>query len=1149
MKINPLLTHSLCLKNHQKAFRIMRLSFFIMFVCVCQLFALNTEAQNSVIELKANKLSIEELFKEIENQTDYLVIYSTSSVRSNFDLLLTKKKAKVSEYLDEALKGHGLKYEFVNNYIILSKIEDNTISQQNPKKITGIIKDQNGEPIIGANVIEKGTTNGSITDIDGKFSMTVSDKAVVQVSYIGYIGQELSVGNRSDFTIVLKEDSQALDEVVVVGYGTMKKSTVTGAISTMKAETINAVPVSNLSNALAGRLAGVNVTQSTGTPGISSKIRIRANGSWNSQEPIYVIDGIVRSKTAFDALDQSEVNEISMLKDAATAAIYGSRGGDGVVLVTTKQGRKGKPTLSYSGSVTIEHPTKILEMNDAVTHMNLTNYVYPDPSSPNHYTKDEFDYFAKNGTFDWFDEAYETPINTRHAVNVTGGNDRVDYYIGGSFFYQNGFLPNVNYKKYNLRANVNAKITKDLTASLSLSNSYGDRSRFNFTYDKDSEDLNNLWGKLLYYNWSVPPYIDGKPVSAGWIAHPIERMRNGGYWKRSNQMVDALFSLEYNVPFVKGLSVKGIFSKNINNQYTKSFDKKHTVYGFETEGEHNHIISNRPNGNVIQSGDPGRESLYNAFQKDNDYQLNAQVSYNRTFGEHAVDALLVYEQAEGLMNKFNGTRNDFPVIVKDQWFATSGNAIDSSVDGSELESARVSYVGRINYSYANKYMFTASVRRDGSMLFAPGKRFGWFPAVSAGWDIAKEDFFKNKTSFFQQLKLRASYGLAGQDQLIVDGVNVNQWRWLETYKTGDAMYFGNELQQSIAYGGIVNPLVTWEKSQSVNVGVDTRFLEKFSFSAEYWNKYTFDILGDRLVSLPTSFGGTMPPENYGKARAQGFDVEFGYDGYAGDFSWYLRGNLGYAVSKVILKDFAENGQWVDNPNGKYTDYLKGYVAKGIIRTEADLQKLRDQYGNGTDFGNYRIDGRVPKLGMIDYVDLSGPEGKPDGKIDSYDQDVIANHKTNPINYGFRLGGEWKGLAVELFFQGAAGAKDLYKDGYSRNVALGGALSAALWADSWSEDNINARYPQVKDDWGNPDTYDSSFWTFNRSYLRLKNVNVSYTIPKSLLGKTGFGGNVQLYFSGTNLLTFSPFKFYDPEVESAMSYPVMKTLTFGLNITL
>ena len=275
----------------------------------------------------------------------------------------------------------------------------------------------------------------------------------------------------------------------------MKKSTVTGAISTMKADVIESIPVSNLSNALAGRLAGVNVTQSTGTPGISSKIRIRASGSWNSQDPIFVIDGVVRSKAAFDALDQSEVNEISMLKDAASTAIYGSRGGDGVVLVTTKQGRKGKPTLQYSGSVTIEHPTKILEFNDAVTHMNLTNFVFSDPSSSNHFSEDEYAYFAKTGAYSWYDEAYETPINTRHAVNVTGGNDRVDYYIGGAFFYQKGFLPNVDYKKYNLRANINAKITKDLTASLSLSNTYGDRHRFNFTYDYESDDLNNLWGK------------------------------------------------------------------------------------------------------------------------------------------------------------------------------------------------------------------------------------------------------------------------------------------------------------------------------------------------------------------------------------------------------------------------------------------------------------------------------------------------------------------------------------------------------------------------------------------------------------------------------------------------------------------------------
>ncbi|MBC5642871.1 SusC/RagA family TonB-linked outer membrane protein [Parabacteroides sp. BX2] len=985
-------------------------------ICISAFLSTSVFAQ---ITLDVKQQTIKQTLRTIEKATDYRFFYSNQLPDLNKTVSFEVNNQSIDATMNKLLNGTGLFYEKrEDNQIYLAA--KNARGEEKIIKISGTILDNNNEPIIGANVSIKGTTTGTITDIDGNFSLDVSTGMTLLVSYIGYATKEVPVGNQSVYKIIMTEDTQNLDEVVVVGYGTMKKSTVTGAISTMKADVIESIPVSNLSNALAGRLAGVNVTQSTGTPGISSKIRIRASGSWNSQDPIFVIDGVVRSKAAFDALDQSEVNEISMLKDAASTAIYGSRGGDGVVLVTTKQGRKGKPTLQYSGSVTIEHPTKILEFNDAVTHMNLTNFVFSDPSSSNHFSEDEYAYFAKTGAYSWYDEAYETPINTRHAVNVTGGNDRVDYYIGGAFFYQKGFLPNVDYKKYNLRANINAKITKDLTASLSLSNTYGDRHRFNFTYDYESDDLNNLWGKLLNMNWNIPPYIDGKPVYAGWIAHPIERMRNGGYWKRSNQMVDALISLEYKIPFVEGLSVKGIFSKNFNNQYTKSFDKKHTLYGFEIEGGNNHIMSNRPDGSVILSGDPDRENLYNAFQRNNDYQLNVQVNYNRTFGEHLVDALLVYEQAEGFMNKFDGRRNDFPIIVKDQWFATSGNSVDSTVDGSESESARVSYVGRINYSYANKYMLTASVRRDGSMFFAPGKRFGWFPAVSAGWDIAKEDFFMNKISNVQQLKLRASYGLAGQDQLIVDGVNVNQWRWLETYTNGSSMYFGDALQKGIAYSGIVNPLVTWEKSQSINVGVDTRFLENFSVSAEYWNKYTYDILGDRIISLPSSFGATMPPENYGKARAQGFDLEIGYNGLAGDFSWYVKGNLGYGVSKVKLKDFAENGQWVDNPNGKYTDYLKGYVAKDIIRTEEDLQKLRDQYGNGTDFGNYRIHGRVPQLGSIDYVDISGPEGKPDGTIDGYDKDVIANHKSNPVNYGFRVGGEWKGLALELFFQGAAG---------------------------------------------------------------------------------------------------------------------------------
>ena len=404
-------------------------------ICISAFLSTSVFAQ---ITLDVKQQTIKQTLRTIEKATDYRFFYSNQLPDLNKTVSFEVNNQSIDATMNKLLNGTGLFYEKrEDNQIYLAA--KNARGEEKIIKISGTILDNNNEPIIGANVSIKGTTTGTITDIDGNFSLDVSTGMTLLVSYIGYATKEVPVGNQSVYKIIMTEDTQNLDEVVVVGYGTMKKSTVTGAISTMKADVIESIPVSNLSNALAGRLAGVNVTQSTGTPGISSKIRIRASGSWNSQDPIFVIDGVVRSKAAFDALDQSEVNEISMLKDAASTAIYGSRGGDGVVLVTTKQGRKGKPTLQYSGSVTIEHPTKILEFNDAVTHMNLTNFVFSDPSSSNHFSEDEYAYFAKTGAYSWYDEAYETPINTRHAVNVTGGNDRVDYYIGGHSFIKRAF--------------------------------------------------------------------------------------------------------------------------------------------------------------------------------------------------------------------------------------------------------------------------------------------------------------------------------------------------------------------------------------------------------------------------------------------------------------------------------------------------------------------------------------------------------------------------------------------------------------------------------------------------------------------------------------------------------------------------------------
>lgn len=1146
MKINPLLAHSLCLKNYQKTFRIMKLSFFVMFVCVFQLFAVNSEAQNAVIELKSNKLSIEELFKEIENQTDYLVIYSTSGIRSNFNLSLTKTKAKVSEYLDEALKGHGLKFEFVNNYIILSKVEENAVVQQNKKKIEGVLLDQSGEPVIGANVVEKNTTNGTITDLEGKFALEVDDNASLQVSFIGYLDMEVPVKGKSSFLLTLKEDTQKLDEVVITGYGVQKKASLTGSISSMKMDDeLKTLSSSNMSSVLAGSMAGLRVNTRTGVPGTSAEMAIRTSGSWNATPPIYVIDGVVREKTDFDRLDVNEVDNISILKDAASAAIYGSRSSGGVVLVTTKQGHTGKPQIRYTGSYAVESRGMEMERTSGIETAELSNYIHRNSKNSAYYWDEaELEHMRNlnggNG-YDVVDQYWQNPKSTHHSLGLSGGNERVKYFINGSYFGQSGFLEKMDYSRYNIRANLEASVNKNLKVIAQLSSSYGNTNSISYA---KSADMAGFYTYMCVIQPEMPARTDdGRPIDWGWVGNMGEfsNEKNSGYNKDENQVTETLIRLEYDIPFVKGLKAKGQFAYNYENAYNKIFDKKQTLYQVERDGTNGHIWRTDKVVGVTQSSEPSKEYIKQTSNRDKGYQLNLQLDYAGTFGKHDLTALFVYEQSENWGRDFSGGRENFPVLIKDQWFATSSSRDDSYVEGKEVEAGRISYIGQVNYGYDNRYLLNASLRVDGSMNFAKGHQYGYFPALSTAWIISNESFFKSDK--IDQLKLRASVGLTGNDDII-------GWQWQESYQMGKSSYLGTtpSNNQGIKYGGVVNPNVTWEKSLSYNVGVDFYFMRNFSLTTDFWYKNTYDILGERILSLPTSFGFTMPKENYGEVHAKGIDIELGYRNKVRDFNYYLKGVFSWSTNKVKKRDYAAGASDYDIPVGRSLGYLKGYRDAGIIRTQADLDNLNNHYKElyGADH-QYTVFGYKPELGMLVYKDLNGPEGKPDGKIDSYDQDVIARYTTPPLTAGLTLGFEWKGFSLEALFQGDFGYKkrldDLYLSFREWN------RMPKKWLDHWSIENPNGYFPDPK---GKSEfkSYGSisTFTSYDASFVKLRYVNLGYSLPKKVLDYVKVVDNARIFFSATNLFTITGFDFWDPELENTGSYPNMKTFNFGIDVT-
>ncbi|SMO72054.1 SusC/RagA family TonB-linked outer membrane protein [Solitalea koreensis] len=995
-------------------------------------------------------------------------------------------------------------------------------------------KGQNA-PLAGVSVtLVSDKRQGTITDANGKFELKVPLNSFLQFDFIGY--KSLTVEVKSEkLNVTMSSDSKALDEVVVVGYGTQKKASLTHAVTSIKSNEIALIPTTNLTNVLAGRLSGSFVRSGTGTPGISSDIKVRAQSSWNGGSPLFVIDGVVRDQAGFDALDPNEVAEITILKDAASAAIYGSRSSNGVILVNTKTGKSGKAQLNFSSVFSSQRTGALPEYMDVSKALDYSIAVNGGISP------EEKAWVLKNNPkgMNAYNEAYQNPNNQRHTLSVSGGTDSIKYYLGGSYVDENGFLPNVWYKRYNLRGNVEAKITKNLSVGLNLGNNYGTRNRFNFTYDGGSVDLNNLWGKLLYFTVFQPSYINGKPVNPGWLGNPIEMMKNGGYWKNNNQQLDALMSIGYKIEAVPGLSLKATLSKNTNNSYTKSYAKKQLLYNFETSGANNLIYTDKELGSVM-SGDPGTEYLSNDNAKSNSFQFNGFVNYDRTFGDHSISASAIYEQWDYKFNATSVTRNNFPLMPIDQIFATSKNTSDWSTGGSEFEDGRLSYIGRINYSYADKYLVSASVREDGSVRFAPNQRWGTFPSVSGGWVVSKENFFQNASALskIDLLKLRLSYGSTGNDA-------IGGWQWQDQYNIQNASYYMGSPGAAVprlAYGGIPNSNLTWEKSTAYNLGLDLKMFDKLEFTAELWKKNNYDILGSRILAVPTEFGGALPSENYGKMDANGLELELGYKNTIGkSFNYFVKGNFGYATTTVKKRDVAANALAIDNPNGKTLTYGTGLQATGILKTQADLDKLPT---------NYLINGAKPELGMMNFADLSGVDGKPDGKIDTYDRIILGNYMGSgnaPYSFGLTVNLGYKRFSIETLFAGLAGFKNTYSDPWGRNFG-GGAKIPAYHDDAWSTENPNGSTPKLYA-WGDSRaTYvpTSTFNTFGASFMRMKYLNLGYTIPQRYTQKLKID-NVKIFASGSNLFTLSKFKYYDPEVFQFMSYPTMKTFSFGLDV--
>lgn len=992
---------------------------------------------------------------------------------------------------------------------------------QTESRTTGNVMDTSGEPMIGVSVLEKGTTNGVVTDLDGNFRLNVKKGTMLRFTFIGYKDLEMPAVIDNPMKIVLEEDTEQLDEVVVVGYGTQKRANLTGAVATMDNKQLSSMPNTSIANSLAGMLPGLIATNNSGKPGASASISIRGKSTWGNNSVLTVVDGVVRE---FKDLDPNEVESITILKDASAGAIYGARAANGVILVTTKRGTSGKPKFSYNGRIGMTQSTRFPELMNGYEYASTYNAGLRNQgikeNDPAYFTEEQLNSYATGavGT-DWWDLCMQKfSFQQAHNLTVNGGADAVKYFFSLGYTNQEGMFEGSAYTRYNFRSNVDATITKYLTVNVNVDASLSQNKARDYSESK-------IFGAVIQQRPFLTAYnpVNGLPINTTG-EHPAEMLKSLGYDNHDYNNFYGTISFKHELPFItKGLSVSGLASYRKYYDFQKTFSVPYTTYDFN---ENNEITGKKVNGaNGLET------SLKEYFGQQQELTYNLSLNYVRQFGKHDLNVLLLTEGFVSDNDNLEGYRTKYSSDVIDQLFA--GGTAEMTTTGKGGENARLGYVGRINYNYGERYLVEVSARYDGSANFPKGKRFGFFPAFSLGWRLSEEAFWKNlNLTFVDQLKFRGSYGLIGNDR-------VTAYQFLDKYvftTTANAYgaIFDGKHQQSILYGTYPNYDITWEKAKVTNIGLDAVLWGgKLGVEFDYFQKRTSDILRKRDRSIPGTFGRSLPDENYAEVENRGFELVLSHYNRVGKVNYGIRGNVAFANNKAIVLDEAANAEPYNRYIGHPLNYRTGLVALGLFQTEEEVANSPLQYNDKT-----------VTVGDIRYADLNG-----DGVVNDYDKTILSyNHETPKLTYGLYLNADWNGFDLSVLFQGAAKV-NLMMTGEGRNMFTNGGNSNnfKFMLDYWTPENTNAEFPRA---WIGPNTNnsrDSSYWLKETGYVRLKSLELGYTVPG--LSKSGIQ-KLRVFFSGTNLLTLSEFKHFDPEttVGTGYYYPQQRTFNFGASLT-
>ena len=1112
--------------------RFLRIGLFLLFAILSQLKASNSYSQSSVINLSMRDVTIEQVLDQIEKITDFRFLFTDKAVDTSRKVTIDVDSKPIAETLAMLFKNSGIDFKIVDHQVILSSHLSGKAADSRSKTVSGTILDAAGEPIVGANVVEKGTTNGTITDVDGRFSLAVASGATLQVSYIGYVTQEVSVADvEGALTLTLREDSETLDEVVVIGYGTARKKDLTGAVSAVKGADLASRRTTQLSTALQGATSGVLVTRDNGAPGATAgSIKIRGVTTIGDTSPLVIIDGVPGD---INQVNPNDVESMSVLKDAASASIYGSRAAAGVIVITTKRAKADDLSLNYNFEYGWDIPTELPDFVGAKRFLEMTNETrYNDNNSGGWYQtyseEQVNNWISRNATepdlypiTDWQKVLLKSsaPRQT-HSVNIAGGSKVVKTKASFRYDKVGGLYVNRDYDRFMIRVNNDITINKWLAAHLDVN--------FSRAYSE-----NPFGNPMSLGSRATPPIYAVRWTNGLWGdvkdgENPLAIIADGGSKKTWNNRVGGKAAID--ITPIEGLKISAVVAPTYLFDKEKAF-KKQVPYTY----------ANDPNTVKGYMAGLTRTNLKEIRNDNHDLTTQLFANYDKSFGKHSLSAMVGYEDYYAFWENLDASRDQYELV--DYPYLDIGPETYRDNGGNAEEYAYRSFFGRIAYGYADRYLLQANFRRDGSSRFAPKYRWGNFPSFSAGWVVSEEPFMKEwKGNPFSYLKLRASWGVLGNERIsnISDNNKQNYYPWQSALNFGSALFYNNKTVTSLStaaqrYYAVKN--ISWETTETWDLGLDANFLDgRLRFSADYYQKHTRDML--IATEIPKFIGYDNPFVNAGRMDTKGYDLEIGWADQAGDFKYSVSANLSDFISRMGNLGGTEFlGDQVKMQGSEFNEWY-GYLSDGLIQTEADL--------NGP-----KLNSSVT-YGDIKYKDISGPDGVPDGKISPEYDRVLLGGSLPRFMFGVNFTASWRGFDLALAFQGVGKQQVRIErnmvEGLQQNyLGFPAIVDGNYWsAKNSAEENLRVKYPRLTRTNVEANMAMSDYWLFNGRYLRLKNLTLGYTLPAALTQKVRMEA-VRFYVSGSDLFCLSKYPHgWDPEV-STTGYPITMSVLLGVSV--